>query len=543
MYLQSTNIKMVMRKLIPILLLYICIGLESNGQALYYLQENFERTDSGYYWLTSPIIPNKQWKYTFGGQWKVGSDPYNPEIPKQGNYNAGLYFPALTLDSVKLISPALELNGAKKPILRFWHCQYDKIFKGPDFLKLCYRAGPKSPWVVIEKWKNPINYWDEEIFNIADKGSKYLTDTFQLAFEGIIGNGYGVYVDSVTVLEEESVKKYVKKTTLTTVDHTFIPAGATDIPLERVKLRILGNTGKAVLDSLTVIPQGPGVNYVEPSSFKLFYTKNDLYAPYIADTSTLVSTATLNGGKVVFANIHYNLQLGDNNFWVVASFKNNLVGETTLSFSVPANGINVSDTIFPKTSVSFDRTHIIKETVFYDNFETGSTGWTLEGNFEVGWPEGTMVGIQSNPSTPYNGTKVLDTDLNGGYYPNIDSSTAYYAYTPEMDLTYYYNVGLYMQTYFSINGPDNAVIDVSTNGGTTWQNLWASDPASNNSYWTEFVNTSINTIANRKPKFQLRFGITESKSDVWPGFSIDNFAIVAKKTIYRCWNNTSLTTI
>lgn len=518
-----------MKKTSIILLFFYSVFNVSWSQELYYLQENFERIDSAYFWYADPIIANKQWKYTFGGQWESGGIPYNPEIPIQGNFNAGLYFPNLVLDSVKLISPTLELNGAKKPMLRFWHCQYDKILKGPDFLKLLFRAGPHSPWEKIEDWKSSISFWQEEVYDIADLNEKYLTDTFQLAFEGIIGNGYGVYIDSVTVLEEEIVPKFVKKATYTSVNHTFIPAGATDIPLERVKLRILGNTGKAYLDSLTLIPQGTGINYLEESSFKLFYSRGEFYGPFVADTSALIATASLNGGKIVFANIKYNMLLGDNNFWVVGSFKNSLIGDASLSFSIPENGINVSDTLFPQSQVSFTKTHLIKESVIYDDFESGGPGWLLQDNFEIGWPEGNMVGIQSNPNTPYNGLNILATDLDGGYYPNISSGSAYYAYMPEIDLTYYFNVKLYMHTFMSINGSDNAVIDISTNGGTTWQNIWASDAASNNSYWSEFIDQSINEIAKRQPKFQLRFGITKSQSTPWPGFSIDNFAIVAEK--------------
>ena len=500
------------------------------AQDLYYLDEGFEDAATISEWSVSPFKVNKQWEYTYGGQWESGDVPYNPEIPYQGNYNAGLYYPSLTLDSIKLISPTLELAGSNKPTLRFYHCQYEKIFKGPDHLKMYFRSSPSANWDLIHSWTSDISYWKDEIFDIGSIGTKYLTDSFQIAFEGVIGNGYGVYLDSITVHEDAVVQKFVKRITYTPVDYQAIPAGATGIPLEQITIRVLGNTGVANLDSLVVVPTGTGANYFVTDSFKLFCTNNgELFAPFVADTSTLVAIASLNAGKVVFDNINRNLLLGDNNFWVAANFKNTVKGQVSLQFSVPAHGIRVNDTLLPVSTVNFNNTEIIKESVFYDNFESGAPGWSLGGNFEVGWPAGNLVGSQTNPSTPFNGTKILATDLNGGYLPNIDSTTAYYAYSPQVDLTYYINPGLYFQSFFAINGPDNGIVDYSIDGGTTWKNLWTSDPSSNNSYWSEFYDKTINKIASRQPQFQVRFGIDHSEATPWPGFSIDNFAIIAEK--------------
>ncbi len=520
-----------MRKYIFQIIIPCLLFSTLNAQELYYLIEGFEDSETTSQWTNDPIIPYKEWEYTYGGQWMSGGDPYNPEIPKQGNFNAGLYYPSLELDTVRLISPTLELNGSGKPTLRFWHCQYEKPYKGPDYLRLLFRESPSSNWDMIQEWTSDIAYWKDEVFDIEDIDTKYLTDSFQLAFEGIVGNGFGVYVDSITVKEDTIVQKFVKKTTYTSIEYDVIPSGATDIPLERITIRILGNTGNATLDSLTVVPSGSGVNYLDDISFKLMYTVNEVYAPYIADTSTVISSATLSGGKVTFADIGYNLRLGDNNLWIVASFKNTLQGQSSVRFAVPADGININDTLYPSSQKFFPKTHLIKESVFYDDFESGAAGWTLEPNFEVGWPEGNQVGSQKNPSTPFNGTGILATDLDGGYYMNINSSTAYYAYSPELDLTYYKGVSLYMMTYFAINGPDEGVIDISTNGGVSWQNIWNSDPSSNNSYWEEFYDPSINDFARRKKQFQLRFGITESQTVPWPGFSIDNFAIIGEKLL------------
>jgi hypothetical protein len=518
-----------MKKLTLFIALFFSLLNYLQAQELYYLEENFETSETRSRWYNDPVIPNKEWEYTYGGQWELGSLPYNPEIPKQGNYNAGIFYESLYLDTVKLVSPQLELGSAKKPTLRFWHCQYAKSVKGPDNLRLFFRVGPNSEWNLIHSWESDISDWKDEIFDIEDIDEKYLTDSFQLAFEGIIGNGYGVYIDSVTVKEDTIVNKFVKNTTYNSVEYEAIPGGATDIPLQEVIIRILGNTGDALLKTFTVVPSGGGINHLVPDSFKLYYTNNDVFAPFKADTSTLVAKASLSSGKVTFSNINQYMGLGDNHYWIAASFDNSFQGQTSVKFSIPADGIQVNDTLFPANSKTFTRTHIIKESAFYDNFDTGPTSWTLENNFEIGWPEGTQVSSQKNPSTPFNGQNILATDLDGAYLPNIEAGMEYYAYTPELDLTYYTGVELYMHTYFSINGPDDAVIEYSLDGGSNWINIWNSSPSSNNAYWSEFFDDSFSDAAKRQPQFQLRFGITGSESTPWPGISVDNFAIIGEK--------------
>lgn len=517
--------KQIFFTLLFISLLYTGI----QAQELYYLEENFETIESTDRWENSPTIPFKVWEYTYGGQWESGGNPFNPQIPKQGNLNAGMYFPSLDIDSIKLVSPFLELGSAGKPTLRFWHCQYDRIFTGPDFLRLLFRSSPSADWDVIESWTTDIPYWDNEIYDIASIDEKYLTDSFQLAFEGIVGNGYGVYLDSVTVKEDTIVQKFVKSSTFQSIDYDAIPAGATNIPLENIIIRILGNSGNATLDSLTVIPSGDGLDYLETDSFKLFYTKNDIYSPVKSDTSTQIATASFVNGKVVFADVNYELALGDNHLWLVASFESTQSGTSSIQFSIPAQGINVSDTLFPSTTKFFNETHYVFEAAFYDDFESGGSSWFLDPNFEVGKPTGIQVGSLSNPSAPFNGSSILATNLNGGYLSNITTATAYYAYTPVLDLKYYINTRLYMHRNFAINGPDSAIIEVSTNGGVSWNNIFSSDPSSNNTYWKEHIDESLSTLADRHSQFQLRFGIVESNTVPWPGLSIDNFAILSEK--------------
>ncbi len=518
-----------MRLAIPTTLLTILLSFNSFAEDLYYLTENWETSTTRTRWTQSPVIEEKEWEFTYGGQYTSGSDNYYPSAPKQGSYNAGIFYEDIYLDSVKIISPELELGGAIKPTLRFYHCQYNAPVTGPDHLNMYFRAGPNSSWDLIQTWSSSIDYWKDEIFDISDIDEKYLTDTFQLAFEGVVGNGYGVYLDSITVKEEEEVERFVKKTTYNSLDYTAIPAGGQDIPLEQIVIRVLGNTGESVLDELTIEPTGAGVSYLEEDGYKLYYSTEDDFSPVKGDTSIVIATASISDGQVTFSGFSQELALGDNYLWVSANFKSTLAGQTTFEIQVPANGISACDSVFPVSAVAFDNTHKIKETVYYSDFESGGADWTLEGDFEVGEPAGNLVSTVSNPENAFNGVNVLATNLDGGYTTSVtEGESDYYAYSPVLNLKYYINPVAYFHRYIAISGQDEGVVEVSVDGGSTWETIWKSQASNNSSYWKEFYDGSFDDIASRQEQFQLRFGIVESLTTSWPGFAIDNFAIMAE---------------
>jgi hypothetical protein len=518
-----------MKNLLFYITLFFFTVNSSIAQDYYYLIENWETDETQIRWEKTPIIPGKEWKFTYGGQWESGGDPYYPTIPKQGLLNAGIYYSSPYLDSIMIISPQLELEAAKKPTLRFWHCQYYKPPKGSDELYLFFRVGPNSHWDTIFNWNSAIEPWAEEIFDIEDIDEKYLTDSFQIGFQAYVGTGYGIYLDSITVKEDAVLDKFVKKATYESLEYEAIPSGATDIPLEKITLQVIGNQGNANLDSITVIPVGTGVDYLEENDFKLYYAYDDEFSPIKSDTSTVIATASISGGKVVFADLNQELRLGNNYFWVSASFKPNLSGEANINFQVPAEGIQFNDSLFPASAVNFDENHLIKEVVYYNDFESGVADWSLEGDFEVGIPVGNLINSVKNPSNAFNGNNVLATDLDSGYYVGIrEGISDYYAYSPEVNLKYYIHPAVYFHSYISINGPDEAVMEYSTNGGATWERFWVSQASNNNAYWREYSNGTFGLEASRKDKFQLRFGITHSET-TRPGLAFDNFAIIAEK--------------
>ena len=85
-------------------------------------------------------------------------------------------------------------------------------------MKLYFRPGPNSAWYLINAWTGNIASWVGEEIDIEERGrilygnsNLFLTDTFQMAFEGIVSGGRGTYIDSVAIKEDDIVNKYVKR--------------------------------------------------------------------------------------------------------------------------------------------------------------------------------------------------------------------------------------------------------------------------------------------------------------------------------------------
>ena len=516
-----------MKRLISTLLFVTALILGSYAQDLYYLIEDWEDPVLRSRWSQTAPTEEKEWKFTYGGQ--DGST--NPEIPKQGSYNAGLYRGLFgTLDTVKLVSPFMELEGSKKPTLRFWHCQYESIL-GQDFLRILFRSAPSAEWEVIQEWTNNLATWYEETYDIETRGLHFLTDSFQIAFEGIVGPGYGVYVDSITVKEDTILQKYVKSSGYELYNYTAIPSGARDVPVARIKLRIFGNEGNSDLKTVAIEPTGAGISALETTNFKLFYSEDGVYRPFLADTSTHLSTASLSAGKITFTGIGADLQIGDNYLFVTANIKDDVVINNTLGFQIPQNGISFSDTLFPSIATPITGTHDIRESVFYDDFESGTANWTFtNSNFQVGMPQGNLVTDFRNPSAPFNGSHILATDTVGGYTTSINPGSAYYAYSDTFDLSYYINTRIYMHRQFAFINQDSAVIDITADSGATWENIWFNSPEEgNDNNWREFI-LDVSEEAKYSSGFAMRFGMGKTNSTApRPGFGIDNFAILSEK--------------
>lgn len=174
----------------------------------------------------------------------------------------------------------------------------------------------------------------------------------------------------------------------------------------------------------------------------------------------------------------------------------------------------------------------VVETIFNDDFETDK-GWTMNGEWERDAPQG-LGGEHgdSDPSSAFNGSNVLGLDLTGqgnylGDYEINMGSHAEYAISPVINCSDYENIQMSFQRWLGVEQPlfDHAYIDISTNGGSDWTELWTNSGTISETAWSEQT-IDISSYADEQATVQIRFsmGATDGSWN-YCGWNIDDFVL------------------
>lgn len=177
---------------------------------------------------------------------------------------------------------------------------------------------------------------------------------------------------------------------------------------------------------------------------------------------------------------------------------------------------------------------------FFDDFEKWRD-WTLTDEFEMD----TCIGIGStDPLNPYSGSRVLGVDLTGlgtnpgNYEPNLTRNQCL-ATSPIIDCRNYSGVHLKFQRWMNISGvgSDTARIEVSNDGGATWNLIWINGGTSITDVAWAAQDINISAYADGQPDVVVRFGIggTNSSTNLG-GWNIDNMEFTG---VFTC--NTPIT--
>jgi len=171
---------------------------------------------------------------------------------------------------------------------------------------------------------------------------------------------------------------------------------------------------------------------------------------------------------------------------------------------------------------------LLAEVIFFDGFET-EQGWSLSEEFEIGAPQG-LGGEHGNadPAEAFEGVNVLGSDLsgNGDYGPNLDDRELY-AISPNINCAAFVNVELTFMRWLNVEQSlyDHAYIDISTNNGNTWVELWTNDGTITDSDWSE-MSFDISAYADANSTVKIRFSIgTTDNSWFYSGWNVDNFEL------------------
>jgi len=162
-------------------------------------------------------------------------------------------------------------------------------------------------------------------------------------------------------------------------------------------------------------------------------------------------------------------------------------------------------------------TGIPEETVALDEaFDTPPAGWNLEGS----WETGPAQGGYEDPTTDASGVAggmLAGTSIGGPHDAYEDSSMT----SPTYDLTHMSSALLTFQSWEDIEWPStNAFVEVSTNGGVTWQPLYSI--TSPKSHWKHH---SFDVSAYTSSNFRVRFRLVSNGSVGHGGWSLDHIRI------------------
>lgn len=495
------------------------------------LYEDFETGTKPDGWTQEYEVGAVDWRYRNGGY--NPSDPNldnpitpndeediarNPPSALEGNYNAFFFNQGNDNERTKLITPELNLLGATAVQLSFYLCQIPWTFEGAtgwDILRIYYKVSANDPWILIEEYLDPVYAWEKQVLNLPNPSEEYY-----IAFESQARWGFGTCIDSVYIEETGTQQLYVDEVFLEQISSLGIPSGTPDAPIMRSDLQVYGNTGTLSLNEITFTSLNSSDSDVATNGVKLYRTNTQEF-----NTDNPIGTPTsFIGGEATFTSLNHSLLPGHNYLWLACDVATDATHKNTLDAMIKAGEVVTSGGTYPAADLSPAGQEIIYQTHYSDDFE-GTLEWDLAGEFQVGAP----LGLGGNPGNPdpveaFRGTNVLGTDLNmdGNYEADLTSATADMATSKNIDALYLKDLSLFFSRYMNIEVWDNASIEVSTDGGSSWESVYESNAYINDFQWTQ-ERILIPKEFWRSDSLKIRFNMGPTNSfNNYSGWNIDD---------------------
>ena len=167
--------------------------------------------------------------------------------------------------------------------------------------------------------------------------------------------------------------------------------------------------------------------------------------------------------------------------------------------------------------------------VFVDGFEA-STGWSLNGEWQIGSPMGLGGGPNSSPdpASAWSGSKVLGVDLTGlgSFLGDYEANVTLQATSPVMDLRLVPNAQLIIHRWLNVDDRQHDTATIEGNKRGAWTEIWG-NPNSSDTSETAWSTQSydITSVAGGNRTFQLRFTISSGPFRQLSGWNIDDIVI------------------
>lgn len=521
------------------ILICIVISPVIPARSQVYLSEGFELGAKPVGWTEEYASGTEPWRYRNGGHspndnnWSVPPAQEditrNPPSAYQGTYNAIFFKQGDGHERTKLITPAMNLLGGANIELSFYLCQIPWYFEGStgwDVLRVYYKVSESSPWVLLREYLDPLYEWEQQTLVLPNPSSAYY-----VAFEGHTRWGYGTCIDNVSIESKGSQPMWIKEIDFEQPFADFVPSGSPDEPVMRVDFTVYGNSDTVRLSNISFTSLNTSDSDIEPNGVKLYSTLNQTF-----NTETPMGQPTgFISGVASFVNLNHILPPGHSYLWLAVDLKTDVPYGNILDVRMAANSILANDTLYPAAGISPVGNRTIYTTQYFEDFE-GIHNWNLTGEFEVDQPRGSggMPGLP-DPASAFSGIKVLGTDLTGlglhpfNYEPSLNEEISYRATSPTMNLFYYKNLNLFFQRYLNIEVWDSAYVQISTDNGISWINIWDNYNKWISDFQWNQQRIQIPDQFSRTNQLQIRFKLGPTNGvDNYSGWNIDDIYLTGE---------------
>ncbi|ALO17167.1 hypothetical protein L21SP5_03559 [Salinivirga cyanobacteriivorans] len=527
-----------------ILIIFVFLTNASIAFSQVFFEEDFEHEGAlPETWTQEYIHDNYDWRASPGGHTETPSIPGSRKPPEafEGEYNAMFEKLTLTNATTRFITPKIDLTFAIKAQLRFYHAQLKRtLLSGGTFndkLKIYGKYTDELDnvsWVLLASYEEEVPEWTLRTINIPDSLNQ---NNFQIAFEGITGPGWGVCVDSVSLIENGLITRYIDRIEVKQPVTSYVPSGSLNNPILRVDFSVKGNQGEITLDSMLFESLNDAAVNLTTDGLKIYASNDTLFR----NVQLLSTPGNYVSQEHLFTGIDYSFETGVTSIWLTydmpASITHDLHG-AVLDAMIPAGGIRVEGQAYPIQNASPSGHRELAETLFFDDFETDK-GWSFTTEFQRGAPQG-EGGINygfPDPLEAHSGVNVIGTDLEGlgsksGDYENLLVKDQYDAETPTINTDYFANMEFKFQRWLNIESFDTARIYYDLNGDNQWKEIWRNKGVVLENRWNE-VGMTLPEQTNFNNSIRLKFtlGGTDDYT-VYSGLNIDDLALVGNFISY-----------
>lgn len=137
-------------------------------------------------WMQEFVTGSVKWTVQSGNHGSI-SDAHS------GDYNAYFYHNTQTNNTTKLVSPIFDLSNLSEPYITYWYTK-QAWSNDQDFLTVYYRTSPAAQWQQLKMYTTSVSSWTKDSLQLPNPSA-----TYQIAFEGLANDGYGITLDDITV--------------------------------------------------------------------------------------------------------------------------------------------------------------------------------------------------------------------------------------------------------------------------------------------------------------------------------------------------------